>query len=187
MDTMTDLRGKLHGSWGWLIALGVVLMLFGGLILTTPLGVITATLTTEIWIAAALVVVGILQLLHGLKAKDWSGRIWQMLGGIAFIVGGVLAFVYPQLGLESLTMIVAVTLVIQGVTSLLVSGGVPDWTGKKWLILSAVLSVVAGLLVLFDLPSSAGWTLGTIVGAVLLLQGVSLTLLGFEVRRTATA
>ena len=39
-------------------------------------------------------------------------------------------------------------------------------------------------LVLFDLPSSAGWTLGTIVGAVLLLQGVSLTLLGLEVRHS---
>ena len=67
----------------------------------------------------------------------------------------------------------------------LVSGGVPDWGGRKWLVLSAVVSIVAGLLVLFDLPSSAGWTLGTIVGAVLLLQGISLTLLALEVRRTA--
>jgi uncharacterized membrane protein HdeD (DUF308 family) len=185
MDAMEDLRGRLHHSWGWLLALGVVLILFGGLILTTPLGVVTATLTTEIWIAAALVVGGVLQLAHGLKTTNWSGRAWQMLGGVAFIVGGVLAFVYPQLGLESITMIVAVTLVAQGITSLLVSGGFPEWTGRKWLILSAVLSVVAGLLVLFDLPSSAGWTLGTIVGAVLMLQGVSLTLLGLEVRRSA--
>jgi uncharacterized membrane protein HdeD (DUF308 family) len=46
-----------------------------------------------------------------------------------------------------------------------------------------VISIVAGLLILFDLPSSAGWTLGTIVGAALFLQGVSLTLLAFEVRR----
>lgn len=185
MDAMTDLRGKLHQSWGWLLALGLVLILFGGLILTTPLGVVTASLTTEIWIAAALVVGGVLQLAHGLKASDWGARVWQMLGGILFIVGGVLAFVYPTLGLESLTMIVAVTLVAQGITSLMVSGGFPDWSGRKWLILSAVISIVAGLLVLFDLPTSAGWTLGTIVGAVLLLQGVSLTLLGLEVRRVA--
>jgi len=65
----------------------------------------------------------------------------------------------------------------------LVSGGVADWSGRRWLILSAVISIVAGLLILFDLPSSAGWTLGTIVGAALLLQGVSLTLLSLEVRR----
>jgi uncharacterized membrane protein HdeD (DUF308 family) len=162
-----------------------VLILFGGLILTTPLGVITATLTTEIWIAAALVVAGVLQLAHGLKATGWSARLWQMLGGIVFIVGGLLMFVYPTVGLVSITMIVAVTLVAQGVTSLLVSGGLPDWSGRKWLILSAVLSIVAGLLVLFDLPTSAGWTLGTIVGAVLLLQGISLTLLALDVRRAA--
>ncbi len=186
MDAMTDLRGKLHHSWGWLLALGIVLMLFGGLILTTPLGVVTATLTTEIWIAMALVVGGVLQLAHELKTTDWNGRVWQMAGGLVFIVGGMLMFVYPTLGLVSITMIVAATLVAQGITSLLVSGGLPEWTGRKWLILSAVLSIVAGLLVLFDLPSSAGWTLGTIVGAVLLLQGVSLTLLGLEVRRIAS-
>jgi uncharacterized membrane protein HdeD (DUF308 family) len=108
-----------------------------------------------------------------------------MLGGIIFIVGGVLIFVYPTLGLISLTLIVAATLVAQGTTSLLISGGIPDWTGRKWLILSAVVSIIAGLLILFDLPSSAGWTLGTIVGAALLLQGVSLTLLALEVRRAA--
>ena len=187
MDAMMDLRGKLHQSWGWLLALGLVLILFGGLILTTPLGVITATLTTEIWIAAALVIGGVLQLAHGLSAGDWKGRIWQMAGGILFIVGGTMAFVYPQLGLESLTMIVAVTLVAQGITSVLVSSGFPEWAGRKWLLLAALLSIVAGLLVLFDLPSSAGWTLGTIVGAVLMLQGVSLTLLGLEVRRAAAA
>jgi uncharacterized membrane protein HdeD (DUF308 family) len=183
----TDLRGRLHQSWGWLLALGLVLILFGGLILTTPLGVVTATLTTEVWIAAALVIGGILQLAHGFKTENWSARSWQMLGGVAFIIGGLLIFVYPTLGLVSITMIVAATLVAQGITSLLVSGGVPDWGGRKWLVLSAVVSIVAGLLVLFDLPSSAGWTLGTIVGAVLFLQGISLTLLALEVRRGAGA
>ncbi len=187
MAATMDLRGRLHQSWGWLLALGVVLILFGGLILTTPLGVITATLTTEIWIAAALVVAGVLQLAHGLKAEGWSARSWQMLGGAAFIIGGLLIFLDPTFGLVSITMIVAATLVAQGITSLLVSGGVPDWGGRKWLVLSAVVSIVAGLLVLFDLPSSAGWTLGTIVGAVLFLQGVSLTLLGLDVRRAAQA
>ena len=184
---MPDLRSKLHQSWGWLLALGLVLILFGGLILTTPLGVVTASLTTEIWIAAALVAAGVLQLMHGMKSGDWSHASWQVLGGIIFIVGGVLIFVYPTLGLVSLTMIIAITLVAQGITSLLVSGGVADWSGRRWLILSAVISIVVGLLILFDLPSSAGWTLGTIVGAALLLQGVSLSLLALEVRRGASA
>lgn len=186
MTETTGLRSKLHQSWGWLLALGIVLMLFGFLILTTPMGVVTASLTTEIWIAAAMVAAGVLQLMHGIRAGDWSHATWQMLGGIVFIVGGVLIFLYPTLGLVSLTMVIAVTLVAQGITSLMVGGGVGDVGGRRWLILSAVISIVAGLLILFDLPSSAGWTLGTIVGAALLLQGISLTLLALDVRR-ATA
>jgi len=39
------------------------------------------------------------------------------------------------------------------------------------------------VLILFDLPTSAGWTLGTIVGVALVLQGVSLMLLSLDVRR----
>ncbi len=183
---MTDLRAKLHQSWGWLLALGLVLILFGGLILTTPLGIVTASLTTEIWIAAALVAAGVLQLMHGLRAGDWKHASWQMFAGVMFIIGGVLIFVYPTLGLVSVTLILAVTLVAQGITSLVISGGLTDWGGRRWLILSAVASLVAGLLILFDLPSSADWTLGTIVGAALLLQGISLTLLALDVRHVAT-
>jgi uncharacterized membrane protein HdeD (DUF308 family) len=187
MTPATSLRTALHHSWGWLLALGLVLMLFGGLILTTPLGVITATLSTEIWIAAALIVVGILQLAHGLRATTWSGRIWQMLGGVIFIVGGILMFIYPTVGLVSVTLIVAATLIAQGITSLMVSSSVGEWSRRKWLILSAAISIVAGILVLFDLPTSADWTLGVIVGAVLLLQGISLTLLAFEVMHAEPA
>ena len=86
-------------------------------------------MTTEIWIAAALVAAGVLQLMHGMKSGDWSHASWQMLGGIISIIGGVLIFVYPTLGLVSLTMIIAITLVAQGITSLMVSGGVADGAG----------------------------------------------------------
>jgi uncharacterized membrane protein HdeD (DUF308 family) len=72
------LRGKLHQSWGWLLALGVVLILFGFLILTTPMGVVTASLTTEMWIALALVAAGVLQLMHGIRASDWSHSTLQL-------------------------------------------------------------------------------------------------------------
>lgn len=185
MTETTGLRSKLRQSWGWLLALGIVLILFGFLILTTPMGVVTASLTTEIWIAAALVAAGVLQLMHGVRSGDWSHAVWQMLGGAIFIIGGILIFIYPTVGLLSITMLIAVTLVAQGITSLMVGGGVGDAGSRRWLVLSAVISIVAGLLILFDLPSSVGWTLGTIVGAALFLQGVSLTLLALEVRRAS--
>jgi uncharacterized membrane protein HdeD (DUF308 family) len=184
MEPISSLRGALHQSWGWLLALGVVLILFGGLILTVPLGVVTASLTVEIWIAAALLVAGVLQLFHGWRTTAWEGRIWQMLGGIVFIIAGILMFVYPTLGLLSLTMIVAVALIAQGIASLLVGANFAGWGGRRWLIISAVVSIIAGFLLLFDLPTSAGWTLGTIVGVALVLQGVSLALLSLDVRRT---
>ncbi len=183
MEMMSSLRGELHRSWGWLLTLGIVLILFGGLILTIPLGVVTASLTVDIWIAAALLVAGAIQLLHGWSTTAWRGRLWQMLGGLVFIIAGILMFVHPTLGLVSLTMIVAVALVVQGIVSLFVGASFEGWGGRRWLIISAIVSIIAGSLLLFDLPTSAGWTLGTIVGVALVLQGVSLTLLSLDVRR----
>ncbi len=185
MSMIDSLRDKLQHSWGWLMALGIILMLFGGVILTVPLGIITASLATEIWIAAALIVAGVLELVHGWTSTQWEGRVWQMFGGLLFVVGGILMFVYPTLGLVSLTLIVGAMLVVQGATGLLVSTSLVEWSGRKWLIITSAISLFAGFLVLFDLPSSAGWTLGAIVGASLALQGLSLTLLGFDVRRAA--
>ena len=185
MEPISSLRGELHQSWGWLLALGIVLILFGGLILTIPLGVVTASLTVEIWIAAALLVAGVLQLFHGWRTTAWSGRIWQMLGGLVFIIAGILMFAYPALGLLSVTVIVAIALVAQGIASLLVGASFEGWRGRRWLIISAIVSIIAGLLVLFDVPTSAGWTLGTIVGVVLVLQGISLTLLSLDVRHAS--
>ncbi|MCP4780251.1 MAG: hypothetical protein GY877_05710 [Hyphomicrobium sp.] len=183
MEMMSSLRGELHRSWGWLLTLGSVLILFGGLILTTPLGVVTASLTVDIWISAALLVAGAIQLLHGWSTTAWRGRLWQMLGGLVFIIAGILMFVHPTLGLLSLTMIVAVALVVQGIVSLFVGASLEGWGGRRWLIISAIASIIAGSLLLFDLPTSAGWTLGTTVGVALVLQGVSLTLLSLDVRR----
>ncbi len=187
MGQIVKLRARLHESWGWLLTLGIVLILFGGMILTIPLGIVTTTLTTEIWIAAALVVAGVLQIAHGMRTVEWTGSLWQMLGGLVFVIGGILIFLYPTLALISITMIVALTLVVQGITSLLVSGSFAEWAQRRWLIISAIVSIVAGLLILTKLPTSADWTLGTIVGAALLLQGISLTLLGLEMRRLDTA
>jgi uncharacterized membrane protein HdeD (DUF308 family) len=106
-----------------------------------------------------------------------------MLGGLVFIIAGILMFVHPTLGLLSLTMIVAVALVVQGILSLFVGASFEGWGGRRWLIISAIVSIIAGSLLLCDLPTSAGWTLGTIVGVALVLQGVSLTLLSLDVRR----
>lgn len=183
MSMIDSLRDKLRHSWGWLMALGITLMLFGAVILTVPFGIVTASLATEIWIAAALVVVGVLELVHGWTSAQWEGRVWQMVGGLLFVIGGIVMFVDPTIGLVSLTVVVGAMLVAQGATGLLVSTSLAEWSGRKWLIITSALSLFAGFLVLFDLPSSAGWTLGTIVGAALLLQGFSLTLLGFDIRR----
>ena len=86
------LRGKLHQSWGWLLALGVVLILFGFLILSTPMGVVTASLTTEMWIAAALVAVGVLSPLD-LPAVDEANFLGYVLYSLWLITFGVVLLV----------------------------------------------------------------------------------------------
>jgi uncharacterized membrane protein HdeD (DUF308 family) len=54
--------------------------------------------------------------------------------------------------------------------------GVAGWgaPGAVWLVVGGVLSLVLGLLIAEDLPESAAWALGLLVGIDLLFSGVRL-------------
>src|SRR5207248_3937769 len=85
-------------------------------------------------------------MLHAL-AKGW----WLLLlRGIAAVVFGVLAFIWPGLTLLTLVILYGAFAIVDGVLALAAVFGrtgpdVPKW----WLVLTGVLDIGAGLIALF--------------------------------------
>ena len=149
---------------------GVVALIVGILILVWPGH--TASVITAI-IAIYAIVVGIVYGGLGIFArtmKGWS-RVGHILLGLLFIVGGIIALA----NLKQTTAWFAVFLgifigimwIIEGIVAFTTLG---DARSKGWAIFFAILSIVAGIVVLF----SPLW------GAVVLwwLFGISLVVLG---------
>jgi uncharacterized membrane protein HdeD (DUF308 family) len=58
--------------------------------------------------------------------------------------------------------------------------GLPGW---GMTVLSGAISIALGVLIAEQLPSSAGWAIGLIVGVDLLFSGTLLTSLAYQLRR----
>ena len=150
---------------------GVLAIIAGALILAWPEK--TAAFITVIIaiyaIAAGLVYAGL-----GIFSRTKGGwaRVGHILLGIVFIIGGVVALVNlgpATFGLAVfLGILVGIMWIIEGIVALSTLG---DAASKGWSIFFAILSIVAGIIVLFA-PLWAAAVLWWILGFALVVLGI---------------
>lgn len=174
-----DETAKLSRSFGWLAALGVILVLAGlvGLVYT---GV--ATLTSMLLFGWLLLIGGVVGLLHAVQARAsnffWLGVVVAALN----IAAGVVIISEPEAAAEALTMFAALLFLTGGVFrlvgSLVVRG--PQF---GWLLVQGAFGLLLGILVLASWPSSSEYVIGTFFSLALLFDGLGLVATGYGGRR----
>ena len=97
--------------------------------------------------------------------------------GLLFLVGVALV-VYPVAGIATLTVLMMLSFLMEGILSILFglrsSAHVSNW---GWLVFSGLCSFAAGVVILFGWPWTASWTLGLMMGLNLLSTGLALVML----------
>ena len=102
-------------------------------------------------------------------AKNW----WMvLLRGIAAVVFGVLAFVWPGLSLLTLVILFGAYALVDGIIALVAafSGGakpVPTW----WLIVAGIAGIAAGI-VTFAWPGKTAFVMIVFIGAWSIVHGI---------------
>ncbi|KRA23522.1 hypothetical protein ASD65_03110 [Microbacterium sp. Root61] len=149
---------------------GVIALIVGILILVWPgkTAAVVVAIIAIYAIAGGLVYAGL-----GIFAKGMGGwaRVGHILLGIVFIIAGIVAFVNLQAATGwfgvFLGILVGIMWIVEGIVSLTTLG---DAASKGWTIFFAIISIIAGIVLLF----SPLW------GAVVLwwLLGISLIVLG---------
>lgn len=106
-------------------------------------------------------------LLHAL-AENW----WMFLvRGIAAIVFGVLAFVWPLLTLVTLVLFYGAFMVVDGIVAIVAAIKGFNPKARWWLLLAGVCGVAAGLLTFF-MPGVTALVLLVIIAAAAIIGGV---------------
>jgi uncharacterized membrane protein HdeD (DUF308 family) len=150
-----------------LLAVAALALISGAVSIVIPA---VTSVTMTIFIGWVLLFAGVTAAINTLPSR--SG--WRRIEAVLAILAGLYLLVLPLSGTITLTFVLAVWLLASGVTSLTVGirGGEP-WAGDRTMaVLGGVLSMLLGVLIAVELPSSAAWAIGLLVGVNLLFWGV---------------
>lgn len=168
----------------WFIIFGIVLIILGVIAIAFPF---VTTIAAKIFLGWLFLIGGVVQIIHAFSAKGWSEVFFDLLMALLFIVGGAWLAFFPLTGIITLTIFLAAMFVIQGVIEIAMALRIRSHSGWVWMLLAGLVALAVGILILFDLPSSATWAIGLLVGINLLMTGWAYLLLPMLVGRVQEA
>ena len=167
-------------SW-WLLALrGVAAIIFGVLAFTSP-GATILALVIVFGIYA--VIDGLLAVIVSFQMREVANRWWVvLLEGLAGILVGIIALIYPFVTAGALYLVIAFWAVFTGLMEIIAAIQLRREIENEWsLILSGVLSVILGV-ILVVLPSAGALALIWVIGFYAIFFGLLMLYLAFKVR-----
>ena len=169
----------LSRNWGWLLALGILMIILGVVAMAAP---VVATIAIQVMLGWLLVISGIAEGIHAFMVKEWRGFLLELLSAVLYLGVGLLLLVDPLKGALALTLILAVFLLVEGIFKIITAFRVRDHRGWGWLLASGIVSVVLGVMIWAQWPASGLWVIGLLVGIQLLFTGWSLVMLALVAR-----
>jgi uncharacterized membrane protein HdeD (DUF308 family) len=161
---------------GWLIVFGVVEIVAGILSVGGPL---VAGLTVAVIVGFALLVAGGARLVGAFMADSFGAGALIFVSGLIVSTTGFYFVIRPGVGLETLTLVLAIVLFVDGVTRTILSFKLKPVSGWGWMLAGGIVTILFACMVGWEFPSSSAWVIGTLVGFSLLMNGfTTITLAG---------
>jgi uncharacterized membrane protein HdeD (DUF308 family) len=111
-------------------------------------------------------------------------RIWSFIVAIIYVIAGVWLIVNPVSGTITLTWVLAIFFLMLGLFRILAGvAGRGTMPNSGWTIVNGFLAVIIAVMVLADLPSSAAWAIGLLVGIQLLFDGIMMISAGMAAKK----
>ena len=145
--------------------------------------VVGATLASVVFIATLMILGGIAQLVHAWSIRPWANFLLWSVTGVLYVVAGVFALMNPVEGAALLTLLLGGTLIAMGSLRLWLWYQNRSQTGWKWLALSGVFSLAAGLLIAAGWPENSLYLLGMLLAIDLIFQGWGVLWIGLALRK----
>jgi uncharacterized membrane protein HdeD (DUF308 family) len=157
----------------WSIVWGVLLVVLGLLAVGSPF-------------LAAVAVNAVLVIL-AFQAHRAGSLIWRLLVGLAYVFFGVYLIGHPALGVASLTLLLASLFLVEGIFDIALFFRVRPMRGSSWVLLDGIITLLLGLMIYRQWPSSSAWAIGTLVGVSMIISGITRVMLSLAVRKVAGA
>lgn len=168
--TVIDAGGFIAAHRRGFVFLGIALIIAGALAVAFPLA---GGLAVEVWVAIALIISGIAQIVHAFAARQWQGFVLSLLIGILYSATGAILWLDPIKGVVTLTVLLAAALLIDGILRCMLAMRIRPLAGWGVLMAGGLVGILAAFLIWRQLPTSAFWAIGLLLGINLIVSGAS--------------
>jgi len=170
----------LRGRWGWIVGIGVLLLVFGMVALGS---VVTATVASVWTVGLMMILSGASEMAHGFAMKTWGKSILWVILGLLYGLAGIFTFMNPLLAAGVLTLLLGAGLVASGIVRIILAFQMKSCQPWIWVVLSGLVTVLLGGMILAHWPASSLYVLGIFLGIDLVFAGVSWIMMGLALRR----
>ncbi len=168
----------LRERWGWILALGIVLIVLGAIAIGSS---VLMTVATMMFVGWLMIFGGVLEAVHAFTCQAWSGFFVDLLSGILYAVAGFFIIANPAASALALTLVIALYLIFSGVFRIVMTL-VRRFEHWPWFLLHGVVNLVLGVAIWRQWPLSGLWVVGLFVGIDMLFNGWSLVMLSILAR-----
>jgi uncharacterized membrane protein HdeD (DUF308 family) len=161
---------------------GIVMLICGILAIALPWASGIGVVIVVGWL---LLLGAVSHLVLAFHTHSVGGVLWQILLALIYGAAGVFMLMNPLAGLVTLTLVLAIFLLIEAVLETALYFQLRRAVNAAWILFDAIVTLILAILIGSQWPSSALWFIGTIIGISLIFSGVSRITLASAMRRRA--
>ena len=176
------LATSLRAHWKLSLTEGIILLVLGLAAILLPL---VATVAVEILVGWLFLISGAVGLITTVRMRHAPGFWWSLLSAILGVAIGIALLRWPLSGALTLTVMLTVFFVIEGVVSIMYAlEHKRELSGRwAWMLVSGVVDLVLAGIIDLGLPGTAVWAIGLLVGINMLFGGTALIGMALHARR----
>jgi uncharacterized membrane protein HdeD (DUF308 family) len=160
-----------------LMVAGILAIVLGAVAIVVPA---IASVAVAILVGWIFVFASVYQVADALAVRHRGRMAGRLLLAALTFAAGLYLLLAPLRGTFTLTVMLVIWFVVMGTARLVIGLGELGVPGAGMIALSGALDLVLGLLIAEQLPSSADWAIGLVVGVDLIFSGTALVTVAYR-------
>ena len=175
------MREKVKRHSFWYILQSVLMILAGIMALIFP---VISSVAIVIFLGWLLIFSGILQAFSLLDARHVPHFWLQLVSVVLSVLVGILFLRNPGAGLLTLTLLLIVFFMVEGISKIIFSLTIRPFPNWGWVFASGVIGILLSFYLWANTPVTAIWLLGVLLGIELISEGAALGNMAWQARKS---
>jgi len=175
------MREKVRRHSFWYILQSVLMILAGIMALVFPM---ISSVAIVVFLGWLLIFSGILQAFSLLDARHVPNFWLQLVSVVLSVLVGILFLRNPGAGLLTLTLLLIVFFMVEGISKIIFSLTIRPFPNWGWVFASGVIGILLAFYLWANTPVTAVWLLGVLLGIGLISEGAALGNMAWQARKS---